>query len=68
MWAEKTNARALELERRGMDREEEGVGEKEESLSPYKGSRDPMPPHLPDKLTYSPSVVLMARLGYPHLY
>ena len=28
LWAEKTNARALELERRGMDREEESVGAK----------------------------------------
>ena len=28
LWAEKTNARALELERRGMDQEEESVGAK----------------------------------------
>ena len=47
LWAEKTNAQALELQRRGMDREEEGVGEKEGSLSLYKGGRNYAPPYLP---------------------
>ena len=65
LWAEKTNARALELERRGMDREEEGVGEKEESLSLYKGGRNCAPPHLPGKLAYSPSAVIDGAVGLP---
>ena len=45
--------------------EEEGVGEKGESLSPYKGGRDPAPPHLPGKLAYSPSVVIDGAVGLP---
>ena len=65
LWEEKTNAWALELERRGMDREEGGVGEKEESLSLYKGGRNGAPPHLPGKLAYSPSAVIDGAVGLP---
>ena len=51
--------------REWMGREEEGVGEKEESLSLYMGGKNCAPPHLPDKLTYSPSAVINGAVGLP---
>ena len=66
LWAEKTNAWALELKRERTDKQrEEGVGEKGEPLSPYKGSRDPVPPHLLGKLAYSPSTAIDGAAGLP---
>ena len=46
-------------------RKREGVGEERESLSPYKGSRDPAPPHLPGKLAYFPSTAVDGAVGLP---
>ena len=67
LWAEKTNAWALELERGGMDeqRKKKAWVKKGESLSPYKGSRNPAPPHLPRKLAYPPSAMIKGAVGLP---
>ena len=69
-FAENMKAWALELDRERMDeqRKKKAWVKKGESLSLYKGGRNYVPPHLPCKLAYSPSAVLMARLGYPHPY
>ena len=70
MWAEKANAWVRELKREGMDeqRKEKAWVKKEESLSPYKGGRDPAPPHLLGKLTYYPSVAMKTWLDCPYPY
>ena len=51
--------------REWVSKEEEGVGEKSESLSLYKGGGGDAPPHLPDKIAYSPSAVIDGVVGLP---
>ena len=48
-----------------VSKEEEGVGKKGESLSLYKGGGGDAPPHLPDKIAYSPHAVIDGTVGLP---
>ena len=41
------------------------MGKKGESLSLYRGGRSDAPPHLPGKITYSPSTVIDGAVGLP---